>query len=219
MASAEGMGTELCDNKGLICGFRLQSLEVAAEIEWTTDSPPDPAAGPLWLHFNLNDARARAWLEQCPWLAPEALEFLIASDHAIGFDLAGDGVVGKLADQHADEPDTFGILRLYVDATCLITGRHHPLAAPGRLHAELIGGAKLDTPAALLNRLLEHLVAILVKSVAEDADSIDDAEDRILTGDCQHAKLARHRREMVRLRRQVFANRHALEKSRSASAA
>lgn len=205
------MGTELRDNRGLIFGCRVQQEGSALEIALTPALTSTDEASGVWLHFNLNDARARGWISGCSWLPEDAREFLVANDDDVGFQPTGDGHVGALIDLHADDPDSFGIMRLYLSSAYLITGRRHPLAATGLLHRDISRGIPLASSAALFNRLLAHLVGGFDRTVNNDASQVDDAEDRVFAGDYQSTKLAQHRRELAQLRRKVLANRHAID--------
>ena len=71
------------DKDGLICGFLFQPgqagqpMNLAAAKAWlaqhnNTDSP-DPAAGFIWLHFNLSDAKAEDWIKTHLPVVPEFL--------------------------------------------------------------------------------------------------------------------------------------------------
>ena len=204
------MGFDLRDNRGLICGFRLQPHGRASEVELSAIDAEVPPQFPLWLHFNVNDTRARDWIGTCAWLGPESREALLSAEHTIRLEAAGNGIVGVLADVFADDPETFGVFHLYADPSCLVTGRHHGVTAVGLLRRDLAGGMPLDSTASLLNRLFGHLVATFGKMVAEYAVRIDDAEDRVLAGRFGEAALGQQRRAMARLRRQVVADRHAL---------
>lgn len=205
------MGTELHDNRGLICGLRLQSQGGrAVDIEISAVDALDPPQCPIWLHFNFNDTRARDWIKECAWLSPETRESLLSSDHSVRLETSSNGLAGVLADVFADDLDSFGVFHLYVDQACLVTGRHHPVTAVGLLRQDLDRGIPVDSTSALLNRLIGHLTASFGKMVAGYGDLIDDAEDRVLAGGYRETNLGQHRRAMARLRRQMTADRHAL---------
>jgi zinc transporter len=204
------MGTELHDNRGLICGLRLQAQERAVDVELSAVDARDPPQCPIWLHFNFNDTRARDWISDCAWLSAESRDSLLSSDHSVRLEALGNGIAGVLADVFADDPDSFGVFHLYVDQSCLITGRHHPATAVGLLRQDLDRGIPIDRTGALLTRLLGHLATSFGKIVAAHGDVIDDAEDRVLAGGYRETNLGQHRRAMARLRRQVIADRHAL---------
>ena len=200
------MGTDLWDNKGLICGFRVPAQSGAIEIALDDLDPLTPPDVPLWLHFNLNDARAIHWLSGCLWLNAGSRETLMSSDLGVHFEVAEDHAVGALADLVADDPDRVEIVHIYFDRTCLISARHHQAMSLGALRRDLSGGMALDgSTAALFDRIVEDLLATLRKAVRDYATGVDDAEDRVFAGGSYEEMLGQHRRAMARLRRQVSA--------------
>lgn len=204
------MGVELRDQRGLICGFRLQAEGPAVAIEIADIDPPRPPDAPLWVHFNLNDTRGRRWIDDCDWLSAEIREHLLSNERGARLELMGDGFAAVLADLFSDDPDSFGVVRLYVDKNCLITGRNHSVASVAALRQTLLRGAPAATTTALVNYLLAHLVAGFAKRVAEFGDLIDDAEEHVFGGHFQETQLGPLRRAMAHLRRQIGADRHAL---------
>lgn len=203
------MGIELHDNRGLICGFRLQAQGPAVAVDVGALVAREPPDGPTWLHFNFNDARARNWVGGCDWLPVEGREWLLSNDRGVHVETWGNALAGALADIFADDPERFGFLHVYLDQNCLISGRHHQLTVAGVLRAELVGGLAIDGTTVLFNRLLAHLVDIRAKAVAGYAELLDNAEDRVLAGDFGEIRLGQSRRSMARLRRQLVADRHA----------
>lgn len=203
------MGVELHDNRGLICGFQLQPEGAPVAIDIGSISPLEPPDSPVWLHFNLNDGRARSWIGSCAWLPTDGREQLLSADRGAHLEASGNAIAGALTDVFSDDPERFGFLSVYVDQNCLISGRRHPLSAVALLHKDLSGGHPIDSTPVLFNRLFNHLVAIRAKAVAEFAAAIDDAEDRVFAGEHRAVRLGQHRRGMARLRRQMIADRHA----------
>ncbi|MBV5275082.1 MAG: hypothetical protein JZU52_16045 [Lamprocystis purpurea] len=204
------MGVDLHDDGGLIFGFQLQSQGPAAALDLHALSALQPPEGCVWLHFNLNDRRAVEWVNACAWLSPESRDFLLSSEHNTRIEATGRTIAGVLSDVLADNPEEFGAFRFYADQTCLVTGRHHTISAVGLLHGDLDRGVRIETTAALLNRLLGHLLATFQKMVAKYGDLIDDAEDRVFSGRDYEMNFGQHRLAMARLRRQVSADGHAL---------
>lgn len=203
------MGIELHDNKGLICGFRLEPQGPAVGIDIGAVSAREPPACAVWLHFNFNDGRARNWISACEWLSAEGREWLLASDRGVHLEASGNAMAGAIADVFADDPERFGSLSVYIDQGFLISGRRHPLTSAGLLRADLAGGLAIDGTAALFNRLLAHLVGSRTKAALAYAALIDDAEDRVFAGEYREVRLGQARRGMARLRRQLISDRHA----------
>lgn len=199
------------DGSGLICGFRLGGPEP------TADELPEhlPAADPLWLHVNLTDSRARAWLTHRLDLPEEARELLLGADARVHVEVLPRGVLAVLGDLYHDfdlDPERLGTLRLYVDEHRLITGRTHPLRGVDLLRRELLRYGEPLSPVLVFQLLIERLADAVGKVAGELADKVDDAEDRILEGKFagQSKPLGNLRRLVAKLRRLVGANRSAL---------
>jgi len=211
------MTIKFSDDRGLICGFLLSSQGGMKSLEWeaAVSALNQPDGSPVWLHFSLNDSRARHWIETCDRLPPSARALFLESEPRIQIESAGNGFMGVLGDLHYEfnaDPDELGVLRLYVDQQCVISGRRQPLKAIDRLRRELLDGLSLDTPTHLVIHFVQHLTEMFSSVVADHGDRIDDIEDRILKAHFQSERgaLGQIRRLLTRLHRQVRANRHAL---------
>ena len=212
------MTIETPDSSGLICSFVLQPEGAAVPLTWDTKFDPDTAPGPIWLHFNLADARASNWIAGCEAIPDDARDLLLDHDALARYEIADNGLALVIGDLHHDfngDPEGFGTLRLYIDKHMLITGRRHPLMAVDQLRREMTHGAAITNTTDLLARMIELLAATFQRVVKENADVVDDAEDQILAGYVrdQGAELGRVRRLLARLRRHVNGERHALSQS------
>jgi zinc transporter len=199
------------EDSGLICGFRLQPLAPLKDA--LTALPAD--GEPLWVHVNLADSRARAWLAQRHELPEEAQDLLLGTDARIHVQLLPAGVLAVLGDLYHDfdlDPERLGTLRLYLDHRWLLSGRTHPLQAVDMLRRELLRGCERLSPVAVLQSLIERLAETLGKVASQLGEQIDAAEDRILEGKFagQSQPLGNLRRLVAKLRRLASANRAAL---------
>jgi zinc transporter len=208
---------ELSDNRGLICGFQLDTQGASQFLTWNDALIAlETAESPVWLHFNLSDIRARNWIAAADRLPPTARDALLATNARIHSEIAEPGLISLFGDLHYEfdtDPDKLGIIQLYVDQHCLITGRRHPLKAIDRLRQDLLNGLPIATPSALVVHLVEHVVELLSAVIADRGEALDDIEDLILKGrlpEQQRGELGRERRLLARLHRQVRANRQSL---------
>ena len=209
---------ETPDSGGLICGFILNPEGAATPVRWDARFDPVTVPGPVWLHFNLADARAAHWIAACEAIPPEARELLLDHDEMTRQEIAESGlalVIGDLNHEFDGDPEDFGKLRLYIDAHVLITGRRHPLKAVDQLRREVSAGLEVASTIDLLARMIEVLAITFQRVVKEHADIVEDAEDQILAGNVrdQGSELGRVRRLLARLRRHVNGERHALAQS------
>ncbi len=204
------------DNRGLICGFRLRTQEPVEPLVWEAAAQACiNRDGTVWLHFNLVDSRARNWIAECDRIPESAREILLSNDQHIRLEMVENGIAGVLGDLHYefnDDPDELGVIWIYIDDACIITGRTHPLKAIDRLRRELIGGECIKTPIHLLVHFLQHLTDIFGAVTTYLNDKVDEIEDYTLKEWVQEegGELVSVRRLLVRLRRHISAERNAL---------
>jgi zinc transporter len=203
----------LTDDEGLVCAFQLAPFARRNDLNLRVASPGTP----MWFHLNLNDARARRWLQERAQLPAEAREPMLAAEARTHAEvLPGGGLVAVLADlDHDFHGGSIGFhhIRVFLDETHLITGRRHPLRSVDLLRRELQTGAvEVASPISLFERLVEALAHTLGAAVSQLGDEVDDAEEQILGGHLKHqgATLGRIRRALAQLRRHLHANRAAL---------
>jgi zinc transporter len=201
----------LADDEGLVCAFQL-----APFVQRRDGALRDDAATPIWVHLNLNDARARRWVHDRAGLPAEAHEQMMSAETRVHVEVLGDGFVAVLADLEHDfhgRAAGFHHLRLYLDGRRLITGRRHPLKSVDEVRRGLqLGTITVTTPLALFERLIESLAQTLTEAVSKLGDEVDDAEELVLSGHVQHqgTALGKIRRSLAQMRRQLSANRAAL---------
>lgn len=203
----------VADSHGLICAFGLAPLE-ALEREALDDVDP---LRPLWLHFNLADARARDWLLEHGSLPDVAREALLEDNSHVHVQFMARGFVAVLRDLDHSRDGTearFGTFAVYVDAHRMISARRHPLETFDRLRRELATGLELPSPVALFEHLVECLADTFEGSVLSLSGTVGEAEDSILAGHSrdQGSELRRVRWVLARLRREARANRVALNR-------
>jgi zinc transporter len=197
---------------GLICAFDLHDASPRGD-ETLDDGPRER---PVWLHFNLAHARARAWLRQREGLPDAAREVLLDEDSRIRVEMLPDGLVAVLGDIDHDfsgATEGFGVMRIYVGTDEMVSGRRHPLKAVDNLRRELQAGeVSGKSPIGLFEHYVECLAHTLAEVVNRLGDEVDDAEEEVLAGrhKQQGKSLGRIRRMLARLRRHVTANRAAL---------
>jgi zinc transporter len=203
---------------GLVWAFRLhhdgsaEALPVDAPIEFSHD-------GRLWLHFNLTDARVRPWLAeaQIPQLARD---LLLSHDNFQQIHIVDHCVYGVFSDLVRDidsATEETGFLRFAMTERLLISGRYQALCAVDATRRLLEGGRRVESVAALLEKIVDEVADTMDRMVDKIGTEIDTMEERLLTGETRHemrASLGRQRRTCVRLHRQLAGLRvlfHRLE--------
>lgn len=214
---------EFADSGGLICGFTLEANDAAQPLQWDwhREHPTGnawPFDKPVWLHFNLADARATHWLASCEAIPDDARQLILDIDAHIRSEIFDDGFALVIADLHHDfndDPEGLGLLRVYLDHRCIITGRRHPLKAVDQLRRSIMAGLEVPSTIELFGHLIQDLGEVVHGVIKNISDAVDEAEDQILAGRVQEhgSELGRKRRLLARLRRHVNAGRVALAHS------
>jgi zinc transporter len=198
------------DKNGLICGFVFSGGEpgvaigLDAALAWLQHEPP--AAGFVWLHFNLSDAAAEGWIAQHLGVVPEFFEALREGSRSTRIEDAHDtliAVINDVAYEFAFDPSEIKTLWLNVGPRLAVSARLHPLRSIDRLRQAVKDGCRFDSSVAFLNRLMHDQGDVLVRIVRDATVQVDAIEDRLLTGRLQHKRidLGKLRRVLVRLQR------------------
>ena len=173
------------------------------------DQPiPFSRDGLLWLHFNLADARALQWLTPANLQVPaQATALLLSKDTYQQLHTVDDCVYGVISDLLRDvgeATEDTGYLRFVDDradpgqrpASCAVRGRRHPPRARG--------GPGIESAAALLETIVEHVADTMDRIADRVAQALDEVEEQVLSDSAADLRqnLGRLRRTCVRLHRQ-----------------
>ncbi|HEX2449163.1 MAG TPA: CorA family divalent cation transporter [Methyloceanibacter sp.] len=210
---------------GLIAAFRINADGSAEELR--VDQPIDAAQGWLWLHFNLADARACAFLKSSPELPPVARELLIAPDGHQQLHANEACVYGVFADLVCGldgATDEIGFLHFAMTERFFVTSRRQSLNALEATRRALRAGRRIETPASLLETIIENMIETVESYSDGLAEDLDKVEERIMVAEAsdQHQSLARVRKVAVRLHRQLATQRaliHRFERAMERSQA
>ena len=203
---------------GLVWAFRLHSdgrpeaLPVQRPIEFSHD-------GQLWLHFNLADTRTRPFLSDLK-LPPAARDLLLSRDSFQQLHTVDGCVYGVFSDlvRDIDSPtEETGFLRFAMTEHLLISGRHRALCAVDATRRVLESGHRVESVAALLEKIVDEVADTMDRMVDKIGTEIDGIEEGLLIGETKsdtRGALGRLRRTCVRLHRQLAGLRvlfHRLE--------
>ncbi len=197
------------DRNGLVCGYLFEPgaagvpVPLARAAEWLAGAP---TGGFVWLHFNLSDAAAEAWIAAHLPVVPEFFEALHEGSRPTRIEDAHDtlvAVVNDVAFEFAFDPSEIETLWLNVGPRIAISARKHPLRSIDRLRQAVKDGCRFDSSVGFLNRLMHDQGDVLVRIVREATLQVDGIEDRLLVGRLQHKRvdLGKLRRVLVRLQR------------------
>lgn len=192
---------------GLVFGFRFNPDGGGDELP-AERAPAPGEPGWLWLHFNLADKRATAWIAANLALPPAAASSLVAhADHQQFY--AGEGCVwGAFSDVVREFDGLRGevaFLTFAGTSRLIVTGRRHPLQGVDALRTALLAGRRVSGPAALIEALVEQTAAGIDRFLEDLARELDAVEDLLLIGDIgdERRRIGLVRRTGVHLHRQV----------------
>jgi len=207
------MSVSGADTDALICAYRL-SPNSAIGLE-VLDLLPS-IEGPVWLHFNVLDNRARRYFEKLPDLDDEGRDMLLGSETRIQARVLDDGFIAILGDLHHDfnlDPEAFGTIRVYVTRRLIVTCRRQRVRSVDRVRREVESTRADRSPLDVFSLLLDEIVEGFVALAADLGERVENLQDRILAGHAseQSGDLAQIRHVAARFRRHVLANRTMLQ--------
>jgi zinc transporter len=192
---------------GLVFAFRIHADGSAVELD--VEQPLDNRhEGWLWLHFNLADTRACTFLKSLHEVPPEAIDVLVAPDHHQQLHAEDDCVYGVIADLGRvihGVSDQIGFLHFAMTERFLISGRRHALNAAEAARRALLGGGRVESVAALLEMIVDHVVEAIDGLAGDIAAQLDRIEERIVEAATseERRKLGAFRRTTVQLHRHL----------------
>ncbi|MFZ4288614.1 transporter [Variovorax sp. HJSM1_2] len=203
------------DRHGLICGYRFCAGGIGTPVTleeahaWLKDAQPSTPRGEgdfVWLHFNLGDAAAEAWMRSHLPVVPEFFAALHEGSRSTRIEDADDtlvAVVNDVAYSFAFDPGEIETLWLNVSPHLAVSARLHPLRSIDVLRQAVKDGLRFASSVAFLNRLLHDQGDVLVRIVRQATTLVDTVEDQLLVGRLKHkrAELGQLRRVLVRLQR------------------
>ncbi|HEY4404611.1 MAG TPA: CorA family divalent cation transporter [Xanthobacteraceae bacterium] len=204
---------------GLVWAFRIHEDGSAdpLPLDHGIDRRHD---GWLWLHLNLADLRAVAWVRAAD-LPAAAAELLLSRDTHQQLHAADGFIYGLFADLVQGIEgcgEDIGHLRFLMTERLLISGRRQALSSVASARTTLErGGRRLPHVAALLELIVEHMGDAMDRLVDGLASELDHIEDSLAlrTHSVERARLSRVRRTAVKLHRQLSGLRilfHRLER-------
>jgi zinc transporter len=204
---------------GLVWAFRIHDDGTADALP--LDQPIEHRHdGWLWLHLNLADLRAVAWVRAAE-LPAATTELLLSRDTHQQLHTLNDAIYGVFADlvQNIEGcGEDVGHLRFFMSERLLISGRRRALSSVASARDTIAsGGRRLPHVAALLELIVEHVGDAMDRLADGLASELDQIEDSLAlrTHGVERARLSRVRRTAVKLHRQLSGLRilfHRLER-------
>jgi zinc transporter len=196
----------LLDNKG---GARRCS---AAEI-----SSWNPGQGCLWLHFDFEEADARAWLASESGLNDIAYNALVSAETRPRALNRGDNLLLTLRGINTnpgEEPEDMVSLRIWCDGKRLISTRRRRLMATEDLLEAIGDGRGPRNAIELLVEWTDRLTTRMSDTIEGFEDRVHAIEDRLLSEETEgiRMELATLRQEIIAVRRYLSPQREAMNR-------
>lgn len=171
--------------------------------------------GPLWIHLDSQNPEAQVWLRDASGLGELACEALLAEETRPRCATIGEGLLVFLRGVNLNpgaEPEDMVSLRIWSDASRLISLGRRRLNAIQDLAQELEDGAGPSHSAGLLTGLTGHLLERMAPAHNELEEAVDDLEERALGDEAEdlQPELAEIRRQIISLRRHLAPQREAM---------
>jgi zinc transporter len=209
MASDVEPGTEPPDRVGGQAvdgpGRPLFAFAFRAGLGQTLHALAESEAGDadfVWVHLDLGNAAAQAWLRRRPW-PPETVDTVVEPVQRGRLFATADLILGHLRD-FRDDPGAAtlhaGALSVVASPTLIVTGRHVPLLAVEQLRRRV--ESRTVQPASPFGLMTEFFRAL--NDLSEDR--LHDASERVGTIEAEllEAQSVEHREDLLRLRRSAM---------------
>lgn len=166
--------------------------------------------GWVWLHLNIADIRARAWLENAAPVGEAGRALLIDDDDHLSLTDEDDALMGVFADfkrEFDHGTQDLARLRFVLEGNVLVTVRRHALAAIDEARRQVIAGQTFERGELLLEAIFETFAGQVGAMAKELGATLEKYEDRIIDDEVsdKDVRLGPVRRTTLRLHRQLSA--------------
>ena len=197
-----------------VFGFGFEDGK-SSERNWEDVVADDTQFDWTWLHLNMNNDETRDWIQSrsdIPYAAKNALLAGETRPRVTHFD---NGLVVNLRGINLNEgadPEDMVSIRIWADEKRVITTRRRRLKAAQDIRAEVVDGARIENPGALVAKIAARLTSRMTPFVESIEEAVDELEDEVITGggDLIRSRLAAVRHDAVAVRRFIAPQRDAL---------
>lgn len=203
------------EDGGLVWAILADTEGEVREVGWEEVEAWDPDQGFLWLHVDYTEDRVQRWLEEKSGIEPVVQAALDAEETRPRSLVSRDGLMVILRTVNLNpgaDPEDMVSLRVWLDASKVVTLRQRRVFALADLHERLLGGVGPKNSGDFLINLCE-LIAERVGTVLADLDdAVDSLEDQMLTVGSRElrSQVGTLRRQAIALRRHLAPQRDAL---------
>ncbi|WP_043317518.1 zinc transporter ZntB [Microbulbifer sp. HZ11] len=200
---------------GLIHAYLLDGNGRGRRLSWAEVETWNAAQGRLWVHLDYTDTDARAWISGRARLDSLVAEALLTEETRPRTTSMGEGLLIALRGVNLNpesQPEDMVSIRLWAEESRVISTRKRQLLSINDLCQQLESGRGPCTIAGLVVELADLLVWRMSDTVDTFEDTIDDLEDRVVTGASGSLRLdlAVLRKQTITLRRYLSPQREAL---------
>ncbi|MCG6872919.1 MAG: zinc transporter ZntB [Gammaproteobacteria bacterium] len=204
-------------DESIPAGYRLAgatagpAVALEAAPPWKGDGPP------MWLHFDMADDQARAWINAQPALVVPVRELLLSEYVRPRYLPAGEGFALVLRGVNlnpGEEPDDMVAVRIWMDRTGILTCRRRRLRSIATIREQLEAGEGPRTAPDLLVQLMDYLGEFTEEYIDGLEKRLDRIEEDTETGYGSQdtgMQLGQLRRETASVRRSLAPQREAVE--------
>lgn len=203
------------NHSGLVFAFVLdgrgggRSLDLDSVRKWR------PENGTLWVHLDYTGNDGKQWLCDESGIDPIIAESLTTEETRPRSLVFNGGMLLILRGVNLNpgaEPEDMISIRLWVDATRIVTLRHRRVMAIDDLRQAVEAGSGPTGPGSFLEELSDRLVIRMGTVISDIDDSVDALEDEVLTEQSYELrpKIADIRRAAISMRRYLAPQRDVM---------
>ena len=205
----------MTDGDALLSAYVLDGQGAGQPTDWAGIRRWQPDQGTLWVHLDRTHDQSRQWLSQEAGLDPIVCDALLAEDTRPRSTVIGDGALVIFRGVNLNpgaEPDDMISIRLWLDATRIISLRYPRLMAVQDLRDRLASGAGPRNSATFLVQLAEALTERMAPVMANLDELMDQLEEQVISAQTQEVRsqLRVLRGQVITLRRHIAPQRDAI---------
>jgi zinc transporter len=200
---------------GLILALALDGKGGGRPLAWNEIAPRQGGDETLWIHLDREHPAAEQWLREDSGLEEIAVDALLADETRPRSVSIGSGQLVILRGVNLNpgaDPEDMVSVRLWLDATRVITVRARRLIALQDIGAALARGEGPCRPGDFLAELSHRLVERMEPVIESLDETVDELEDSMLHDevDALRERLSEVRQQAIKLRRHLAPQREAL---------
>ena len=202
---------------GLVIAYLLDGKGGGREIGWQEIARWSAEQGVLWVHLDINDPGARAWILEQSGLDEIEAEALLAEETRPRGTVFENGLLVILRGVNLNpgaDPEDMVSIRLWIEKHRVISLRRRRLLSVDDLRSSIGRGIGPTSAGDFLADMADRLVARAADVVDGIDESVDELQEQVVSGETRalRAALADLRREAIALRRYLAPQREVMNR-------